>query len=403
MASGVRCICRAIRQQRGCRRRGKGHGRRGGETDRKSEKRAKSSPKMVASSQTKKAEPGRASTASESGRKKLRDNKTHGGEAVQPPSVISGNSKSRSSARTDRKEREGQQKRKPPAGKSERKEEPQGEKSTGKKQDGGEGRRKSRRQSKEQRRLLKKWGVEAEESSSEEEQIEDSDEEEESTDPDIKWLRAHYACSQQEATRALQAATKQGKTREAAGRAMQKHWNIPSIALPKGKRGKRIAQSSSKGRKEPEEGEKIAERKATRTAGRPAKEQKKHRDASKAMEFREHVTATKTKERRRDSTLGVMREALAQLDRRQRGKVLNREQRQLADLGETLSPARVYGYGAGNAGRASSTEEQSGSDGSGSGSDFSSDDEILRFSNGDSEALGGGGGGECGVPAQQTV
>jgi hypothetical protein len=76
--------------------------------------------------------------------------------------------------------------------------------------------------------------------------------------------------------------------------------------------------------------------------------------------------------------------------------VLNREQRQLADLGETLSPARVYGYGAGNAGRASSTEEQSGSDGSGSGSDFSSDDEILRFSNGDSEALGGGGGGECG-------
>ena len=156
----------------------------------------------------------------------------------------------------------------------------------------------------------------------------------------------------------------------------------------RGKRGKRIAQSSSRGRKEPEEGEKIAERKATRTAGRPAKEQKKHRDASKAMEFREHVTATKTKERRRDSTLGVMREALAQLDRRQRGKLLNREQRQLADLGETLSPARGYGYGAGNAGRASSTEEQSGSDGSGSGSDFSSDDEILRFSDGDSEASG---------------
>jgi hypothetical protein len=179
--------------------------------------------------------------------------------------------------------------------------------------------------------------VVAEEASSDEESVEESEGEEESTELDVAWLRANYACSQQEATRALEAAKKQGKTREAAGRAMQKHWSIPRIIRPKGKREKRQQHSSRGVREEPEK------RGTVETASKPTKERRKQRDASEAMEFREHVTATKTKERRRDSTLGVMREALAQLNRRQRGKVLTREQQQLADLGETLSPARVYG------------------------------------------------------------
>jgi hypothetical protein len=62
--------------------------------------------------------------------------------------------------------------------------------------------------------------------------------------------------------------------------------------------------------------------------------------------------------------------------------VLTRQQKELAKIGETLSPARVYGYRAGG-GAMSDTDH--GTESSDTSSQFSSDVEALRFSDGSDE------------------
>jgi hypothetical protein len=232
---------------------------------------------------------------------------------------------------------------------------------------------------KEQRRLQKKWGVMAEETSDEESDVQEGDNDTESQpdeDEDVRWLRQNYACNQEEALTALDAARAKGKDREAAGKAMQRSWNIPSLSANSYKRGKRRNQSKTA---REEDG------KATKPAANSGKSSaQRRRAAAKEQEFKQHVNDTNAKEKRRETSLAMMREALTQLDRRQRGKVLTRKQRELARIGETLSPARVYGYRAG--GGAMSDTDYSSRKTSDSSSQFSSDEEILRFSDGSDES-----------------
>ena len=80
---------------------------------------------------------------------------------------------------------------------------------------------------------------------------------------------------------------------------------------------------------------------ASARASRSAK--RVERKETAASELFTHLSETNRRERRRESAMEMCGEALKQLDRRQRGQVLNRRERGLAKLGETLSPAKLYG------------------------------------------------------------